>query len=74
MCQKHTTVNNSQNLFQWTISYIPKKTGEERNVGDIKLVHCGTRCVRRTYDATLIKVSEDNFLSLFQLFQGEGDS
>ncbi|EYB81057.1 hypothetical protein Y032_0393g593 [Ancylostoma ceylanicum] len=43
------------NGAEWTISYIPKRTGEERNAGDIKLIHCGTRCIRRTYDATLIK-------------------
>ncbi|KAL6743985.1 hypothetical protein Aduo_016965 [Ancylostoma duodenale] len=43
------------NGAEWSIPYIPKKTGEERDAGDIKLIHCGTRCVRRTYDATLIK-------------------
>uniref|UniRef100_A0A0K0DNF6 protein-tyrosine-phosphatase n=1 Tax=Angiostrongylus cantonensis TaxID=6313 RepID=A0A0K0DNF6_ANGCA len=42
---------------EWTSTYIPKKTGETCKVEDINLVHCGTRCVRETYDATLIKVS-----------------
>ncbi|KAE9418311.1 hypothetical protein Angca_009271, partial [Angiostrongylus cantonensis] len=41
---------------EWTSTYIPKKTGETCKVEDINLVHCGTRCVRETYDATLIKV------------------
>ncbi|VDK82856.1 unnamed protein product [Cylicostephanus goldi] len=45
--------------FQWGICYIPQKTGEELNTEAIKLVHCGTRCVRRTYDATILKVIRD---------------
>ncbi|KHJ91226.1 Protein-tyrosine phosphatase [Oesophagostomum dentatum] len=44
------------NGAEWSISYIPKKTGEVRQYGDIKLVHCGTRCIRQTYDATILKV------------------
>ncbi|RCN52977.1 Protein-tyrosine phosphatase [Ancylostoma caninum] len=31
------------NGAEWSIPYIPKKTGEERDAGNIKLIHCGTR-------------------------------
>ncbi|KAK6757513.1 hypothetical protein RB195_015372 [Necator americanus] len=47
------------NGAEWSVPYIPKKTGEKRSVSDIMLVHCGTRCIRQTYDATVIKATRN---------------